>query len=270
MPKPDKDVFRLAHHSRNLGLLTEDNQDKISNTTLLIAGCGVGSQVALSAVRMGFEKFIIVDGDTVELSNNNRQGYSWRDVGRTKVDALAKKIKSINPHAHIRKYPIFIDAKNAERISKKADIIIDTIDPDAVIAVVALHRSAQKHKQTIIQPTDVGWGAMVQIFTPDSISYEEMIGMNPKTRIDRIDEKEGFAKFVEFFMKLMPTYVQELALDVAEGRRDHYPQPVSASYILSAMAIIAAKRIALGLPIRIAPEVIDFDPNLMFTPDEEK
>ena len=270
MPKFDKEYFRKEHGSRNLGLITTEDQSKINETTLLIAGCGVGSQIALSAVRMGFEKFIIVDGDVIELSNNNRQGYTWRDVGRKKVDALAKKIKAINPHAKVKKFPVFVDANNAAKIVKKADIIIDSIDPDAAVAILAMHRAAKKQGKTVIQPSDVGWGAMLQIFTPDSISYEKMIGLNPDTPIDKVDNAEAFEKFIAFFVKLMPPYVQQVAMEVAEGKRDHYPQPVSASYILAAMTVIAAKRVTLGLPVRVAPDYISFDPNTLLDPNEKK
>lgn len=268
--KLDKNQFDKEHHSRNLGLLSEEDQKKISDTTLLIAGCGVGSQIALSATRIGFDKFILVDGDQIELSNNNRQGYSWRDVGKNKVDALARKIRTINPHAKIRKFPIFIDAENADRLVKKSDIIIDSIDPSSAIAVLALHRSAIKRKKSIVQPTDVGWGAMVQVFTPESISYEKMIGLDETVPISKVDNEIAFQKFIEFFVKIMPPYVQQLAMEVAEGKRDHYPQPVSASYILSALTVIAAKRLAIGLPIKTAPDYVLFDPNLMLTPDEKK
>jgi molybdopterin-synthase adenylyltransferase len=270
MPKIDKELFQKEHHSRNLGLLTEEEQQKISDTTLLIAGCGVGSQVALSATRIGFERFILVDGDTIEISNNNRQGYTWRDVGKFKVDALARKIRAINPHAKIKKFPIFVDAKNAERLVRKSDIVIDTIDPDAAIAVLAMHRAAQKYKKSVIQPTDVGWGAMIQVFTPDSISYEKMIGLDPKTPMDKVDNVVAFEKFIEFFVKIMPPYVQKIAMEFTEGKLPHFPQPVSASYILSALTVIAAKRVALGLPVKVAPEYVMFDPNLMLTPDEKK
>jgi len=250
-----------------MGLLSEEDQLLINGTRLLIAGCGVGSLVAISAARLGFEKFILVDGDTVELSNINRQGYSSRDVGKFKVNALARRIKQINPHAEIKKYPVFVDIKNARRLVHKADIVIDSIDPDAAQAVIAMHREAQKEHKTIIQPTDIGWGAMVQIFTPDSISYEKMIGLNPKTPIDKVDNGEAFNKFIEFFVRLMPGYVQKLALEVAEGKREHYPQPVSASYVLSAMTVMAAKRVVCDQPVKVAPDYIKFDPDSILDPN---
>src|SRR4030042_2679025 len=223
MNKLDKASFHTEHHSRNMGLLTEEEQKKIDETVLLIAGCGVGSLVAINAARLGFEKFVLVDGDKVELSNINRQGYSSHDVGKPKVNALAKRLRQINPHIQIKKYPVFVDLENAAGLVHKADIVIDSIDPDAAQAVIAMHRAAQKEHKTIIQPTDVGWGAMVQIFTPDSISYEKMIGLDSEKPVEEVSNEEAFGKFVQFFVKIMPPYVQLLAMEVAEGKRKHYP-----------------------------------------------
>lgn len=269
MTKIEKAVFHKEHHSRNLGLLSEEDQEKISNTTLLIAGCGVGSQVALSAARIGFEKFIIVDGDKVELSNNNRQGYSWRDVGHFKVDALSRKIKAINPHVHIRKYPIFVTPENADKIAKKADIIVDTIDPDAVLPILALHRAARKKSIYVIQPSDLGWGAVVYVFSPKSTSFEKMLGIKPHTPLEAIDSEAAFNKTIELLIEIMPPYARKVVDDLLSGKIAHYPQPISAAYILSAMVVIAAKRIALGLPVKTAPNFVSFDPFVMFDPNEK-
>ena len=55
MPKIEKEAFHKEHHSRNLGLISEEDQIKIDETRLLIAGCGVGSLIGISAARLGFE-----------------------------------------------------------------------------------------------------------------------------------------------------------------------------------------------------------------------
>lgn len=270
MPNNDQASFHLEHHSRNAGLLTEEQQQKIDDKTLLIAGCGVGSLIAIAAARLGFEKFVLVDGDVVELSNINRQGYTSKDVGKFKVNALAFRLKQINPHIQIKKYPVFVDLVNAKRLVHKADIIIDSIDPDAAQAVIGMHRAAQKEHKTIIQPTDVGWGAMLQIFTPESISYERMIGLDPKTPVEEISNQEAFGKFIEFFVKLMPPYVSKIAMEVAQGNRKHYPQPVSASYTLAAMTVMAAKRIACDQEVKVAPDYISFDPDTILDPNSNE
>ena len=266
MKEKEKISFHKELHSRNLGLLSDEDQKKLAETTLLVAGCGVGSLIAISATRLGFRKFVLVDGDRVELSNTNRQGYTSKDVGSYKVTALAKKIKHINPHAEIKKYRVFVDIKNAAKLVHQSDLVIDSIDPDAAQAVIAMHRAAQKEHKTIIQPTDVGWGAMVQVFTPESISYEKMIGLDPKKPVEEVSNEEAFGKFVEFFVKLMPPYVQAIAMEVAEGKRPHYPQPVSASYLVSALTVSAAKRVVLGMPIKVAPDYALLDPDTILDP----
>lgn len=267
MEKLDKINFRREHHSRNAGLLTESDQDKISEQVLLIAGCGVGSQIALSAARIGFENFVLIDGDTVELSNINRQGFSWRDVGRPKVDALARKIKAINPHAHIRKFVDFITPENAKKYVSKGTIIFDAIDPEAALAEIAIHRAARAQNKYIIQPADLGWGAAVFIFSKDSVSFEELLGYKPHTPITTIKQEDAFTRIVQLYIQHLPEYAKKLALDLMEGKLPHVPQPVSAANILSGLSVIAAKRIALGLPVKQAPEMVSFDPNVMLDPD---
>ena len=74
--------------TRNCGYISEEAQNRIRACKLLIAGCGIGSSPAICAARMGFEEFTLVDGDTVDIHNLNRQFYEFSDIGRRKVDAL--------------------------------------------------------------------------------------------------------------------------------------------------------------------------------------
>ena len=78
--------------SRNSGYVSAQIQAKIRSCKLLIAGCGIGSSPAICAARMGFETFTLVDGDTVDNHNLNRQFYDFADIGRLKVDALKDQI----------------------------------------------------------------------------------------------------------------------------------------------------------------------------------
>ena len=82
---------------RNAGYIQPATQEKIRNTRLLIAGCGMGSSPAMCAARLGFEKFILVDGDTVDAHNLNRQFYEFADVGKPKVEALKGHRQTLEP-----------------------------------------------------------------------------------------------------------------------------------------------------------------------------
>lgn len=74
----------------------EDAFLRLSEQTVLILGVGgVGSWVATQLCQSGFERFIPVDDDEVELSNLNRSLYSKLDVGRGKSDALAERMRGL-------------------------------------------------------------------------------------------------------------------------------------------------------------------------------
>ena len=68
--------------ARNAGYIDPATQLAIRSCRLLIAGCGIGSSPAVCAARMGFENFVLVDGDVVDRHNLNRQFYDAVDVGR--------------------------------------------------------------------------------------------------------------------------------------------------------------------------------------------
>ncbi len=76
---------------------------RLSEKTILILGVGgVGSWVATQLCQSGFERFILVDDDEIELSNLNRSLYSKPDVGRGKIDALAERMRALSPKICVR------------------------------------------------------------------------------------------------------------------------------------------------------------------------
>ena len=85
--------------SRNTGIL---ESDIMKEKCAFILGCGsVGSLVALELARAGVGRFVLVDNDILEYHNICRHQCGIDDVGEYKVDAVARKIKNINPEAEI-------------------------------------------------------------------------------------------------------------------------------------------------------------------------
>lgn len=74
------------------------NLDKILNKTIHIVGCGAtGSHLAIQLVKLGANKLILWDFDTVEEHNLTNQIWETEDIGKPKVNALIEKILKINP-----------------------------------------------------------------------------------------------------------------------------------------------------------------------------
>ena len=108
--------------SRNTGLL---ESDIMSQKTALIIGCGsVGSLIALELARAGVGKFILVDGDTLEIHNICRHQLGFKDLGRYKVDAMLDAIHNINPLAEVKTYRGNIQEMPMEYIEKLSQAII--------------------------------------------------------------------------------------------------------------------------------------------------
>jgi sulfur carrier protein ThiS adenylyltransferase len=97
--------------------------------TVAIAGCGgLGSNAAVSLVRAGVGALVLVDGDVVELSNLNRQHYFRADVGRPKVDALARHLRAITPGVALELHAIRIGPEDVPRLFAGADLLIEAFD----------------------------------------------------------------------------------------------------------------------------------------------
>ncbi|MCL4447952.1 MAG: HesA/MoeB/ThiF family protein [Thermoplasmatales archaeon] len=100
-----------------------------SSSVAVIGMGGTGSSIAEMMVRMGVKKVTIVDDDTIETSNLNRQAmYGEGDIGLKKVDVAKMKLLRINPGAEVNAIDKKLDFVNADSILSFADLIIDGTD----------------------------------------------------------------------------------------------------------------------------------------------
>lgn len=101
----------------------------LQRSTVGIAGCGgLGSNVAVSLVRAGIGKLIIVDFDKVEYSNLNRQYYFLSDIGKPKVVALENILKNINPHVNILAICTKLMVDNVLDVFGDVDVLVEAFD----------------------------------------------------------------------------------------------------------------------------------------------
>lgn len=116
---------------RTIGLLGEEYIDILENKTIAVIGLGGVGGTALEALaRTGFNNFVIVDSDVVNLSNLNRQIlYVQKDVGQSKVDAAESRLKALNEDVHVNKHCVKINSETINLLNdQKIDFIVDAID----------------------------------------------------------------------------------------------------------------------------------------------
>jgi tRNA A37 threonylcarbamoyladenosine dehydratase len=115
---------------RSEALLGAEVMERLRNTRVIIFGVGgVGSYAAEALIRTGLTHLTIVDGDTVQPSNINRQLPATRaTIGRPKVEALKERLSEINPEAEIVAIPEMANSQWLTANSLNYDYIIDAID----------------------------------------------------------------------------------------------------------------------------------------------
>ena len=125
--------------SRTELLIGEAGLQKLRQSTVMVLGVGgVGSHCIEALARSGVGTLILVDNDTVSLTNINRQSIAYHStVGQFKTKVMKERILDINPEAEVITHELFVLPENMNEIfDRKVDYIIDAID--TVTAKLAL------------------------------------------------------------------------------------------------------------------------------------
>lgn len=116
---------------RLISLIGEENLKKIQEKKVLLIGVGgVGTYALESLVRNGFINITIIDFDTIDITNLNRQLITNKDnIGKYKVDEAKKRCESINPNVKITPIKIKLNKDNImDILNNNYDYIIDACD----------------------------------------------------------------------------------------------------------------------------------------------
>ncbi|WP_426475411.1 tRNA threonylcarbamoyladenosine dehydratase [Chryseobacterium balustinum] len=139
-------------------LIKEEGIEKLNKAAVLVVGLGgVGSFAAEFLARAGVGKMTIVDGDTVDITNINRQLPALHStVGKHKVDVVSERLMDINPNLELVKVNEFL---NPERMAEildggNFDYILDCID--SVSPKVSLIIAARRRKIKIVSSMGAG------------------------------------------------------------------------------------------------------------------
>jgi molybdopterin/thiamine biosynthesis adenylyltransferase len=108
----------------------EKGQEKLKRAKVFIGGAGgLGCPVSIYLAAAGVGHLRIVDHDTVDLTNLNRQVAHWTpDVGRRKVDSAQEKLNKLNPNVSVENLSVTISEKNASELVSGFDLIVDAMD----------------------------------------------------------------------------------------------------------------------------------------------
>jgi sulfur carrier protein ThiS adenylyltransferase len=133
--------------------LSERHGEKIQNifesATVAICGLGgLGSNIAFALVRAGIGKLILIDFDSVDITNLHRQQYKANQIGMSKTEALKENLFEIAPYVTIETHSVRISENNAEELLEEADIICEAFDDaecKAMLVNLVLERMPAKY-----------------------------------------------------------------------------------------------------------------------------
>jgi len=246
---------------RNAGYISDHAQARMRDTRVLIAGCGMGSVFAETAVRLEYEKLVLVDHDVVDSHNLNRQNFTAADVGVHKVDALAKRLLGINPSSEITIIREKISIHNADDIVSKSDLVFDTIDFLDLPGLVALHDACFTQNKKLLTAVNAGFG-VAGLYFPEikKCTIRDLFDLPQSGSVEGCSYGEKYAGFVQKIAhRLDPVVVEQFAKILkflSEGKPCPAPQVAPGIACVAALAGTIAVRIAEDQPILEAPEML--------------
>ena len=143
--------------NRTERLIGIDNIEKLKRTSVCVLGLGgVGSAVAEALCRSGIGKLIILDADSVDVTNINRQLIATHSVvGKSKCEVAKQRLLDINPSCEIVTITEFLNGKNSDLVfEQKPDYIVDAID--TVTAKLDIIEKAKEYNIEVISSMGTG------------------------------------------------------------------------------------------------------------------
>lgn len=169
--------------SRNLGWVTEAEQQRLKNSRVCIAGLGgVGGVHLLTLARLGVGAFSVADFDTFDMANFNRQvGATVATLGRPKTEVMVEMALGINPGLDIRVFGNGLNEENLDAFLADGDVYLDGLDFFALD--IRRHVFALCHAKGIpaVTVAPLGLGAALLNFVPGGMSFEAYFRLEGQT-----------------------------------------------------------------------------------------
>lgn len=245
-----------AAFSRNLGWVTDAEQQLLRSKCIAIAGLGgVGGSHLLTLARLGLGAFKLADFDTFDVPNFNRQaGAMVSTLGQPKVEVLQRMALDINPELKITTYPSGVDDSNLDHFLQGVDLYVDSLDFFAFDARKKMFAACAAKGIPAITAAPLGMGTAMLIFMPGHMTFEEYF---------RLEGHDEFEQGIRFLLGLAPArlhmsyLVDPTRIDLANRKG---PSTGMACQLCAGVTATNALKILLGRgPVVVAPRGLHFD-----------
>ncbi len=225
----------LEIFSRTQMLIGKDNIEKLQKSRVAVFGLGgVGGFAVEALVRTGIGAVDIIDNDSVDITNINRQIIATHStIGQNKTDVFEKRLLDINPEIKITKHNLFFSNETSDQFDfSQYDYIVDAID--TVSAKIELILKANESNTPIISSMGTG-----NKLNPTELEVTDIYKTSvcPLARVMRYELKKRGVK------KLKVVYSKEEPKKAYDDDKLNGRIPASASFVPATAGLIIASEV---------------------------
>lgn len=151
--------MELERYRRQLAIpeIGEEGQHKLADSSVLVVGAGgLGGPLLYALAGAGVGRLVVVDGDTVSLSNLNRQFlFDQADLGRPKAEAAARRLSAFNPDLRVEGVEAWLDEKAGMELLADCQLAVAAVDN--LPARLALNAACAQKNIPLVNGGVEGW-----------------------------------------------------------------------------------------------------------------
>ncbi|MBI2643997.1 MAG: ThiF family adenylyltransferase [Candidatus Wildermuthbacteria bacterium] len=250
LEQPDFEKVRI---SRNQNLITVEEQQKLKNIRVGIAGLNVGNPIAICLALEGVKMMKLADNDPLSLSNLNRFRSCVHQIGMNKAILSAQQIYEINPFADLTIFPLGIVPGKEEEflLHPKVDVLVE--ETDHLQLKISIREAARKYRIPVIMVTGNGENVIIDVerydLNPELPILNGYLKTVIKNQIAHLDPvKKDVRKFValarDFIGTQHLTKRLQQSFPLVGSALAGIPQLAESSFLRGAAACYAIRQLA--------------------------
>lgn len=163
----DDQLLRYSRHILLEEIGIEGQQRILDGHALVIGAGGLGSPVALYLGSAGVGRLTVVDHDTVDITNLQRQvAHTLERVGLPKVDSIVQAVAAINPEVRVTPVAARADAALLDTLVAQADVVLDCCDNFATRHLI--NAACVKHRKPLVSGAAIRFDGQITVYDPRS------------------------------------------------------------------------------------------------------
>ncbi len=187
-------------YDRNYNTFSPEEQKTLGFSKVIVVGLGgLGGGVCEMLARVGVGHLTLIDGDTFEASNLNRQLLSEESlIGVSKAQAAKKRVNAINSEVCVTSLVEYLDESGLCNQINDADVVIDCLD--SIETRFKLQDAAKKVSIPIVSGAIAGVAGQVTTIFPGDKGYELIYGEKRIKQLKGVEERTGNISYCALFV----------------------------------------------------------------------